>query len=153
MNFKLNRRTACLVSGVLAIICLPAGCIEIQALLQGVVLPPSLGSSDGGSPDTGPGVSDPTSDVPSVFLSVSNETPGLSETVFLTCTRSAGSRDGLTYSFQPNDGTLLIDRAAGTASFTTSEPDVGTEFAFTCTAMNDFGTSSPSNRISVIPVG
>jgi hypothetical protein len=77
----------------------------------------------------------------------------MNETVTLTCSLDAGSPAGLTFDFQPNNLRLEEDRTAGTAEFTPSESDLGSELTATCTATNDFGTSNRSNSVTVIPTG
>jgi len=128
------------------------GCIEIQALLSGSFPTDSVPGGSNGD-DGFPGNGGTPQGAPAVTLRVSNPSPGLNETVFLTCTRVSGGTSGLSFSFQPETSRLSVNQSAGTASITVSEPDIGTEFIFTCTAVNDFGTSGPSNRVSVIPTG
>ena len=83
-------------------------------------------------------------------LEVSNPTPQVNEEVILTCLVVNGDSGGVTYAFQPANGRLFVDNAAGRATFIVEAADVGVAFTFTCTATNEAGTSQPSNQLLII---
>ncbi len=133
----------------LVLVALPAGCIELQAALQGALPgpagtgPPVTNGDD--QPDDQPGES-----VPTVRLQVSNPSPQVDEEVTLTCSVVSGDSAGVTYAFQPANGRLFINHATGTATFIVEESDVEVAFTFTCTATSEAGTSQPSNQQVII---
>jgi hypothetical protein len=88
---------------------------------------------------------------PTVTLRASNQTPGLGEEVVLRCSIVSVDSSPATFAFQSSFGRLSVDEQAGTARFTVEESDLGTEITATCTATNDFGTSRPSNRVTILP--
>ena len=96
----------------------------------------------------------PDVDLPVASLAVSNSTPGLGESVVLTCTRDGGRVAGTTFDFQgggPVGGRLVVNSAAGTASFVVEESDLGVGLVFTCTATNENGTGVASREVLVFP--
>ena len=138
---------------VLGLLCtllaLTSGCIDLQLALQEVLHGPF-----GGRPPTTNGDDEPDDqaqgDIPVVRLDLSNSSPQVNEEVRLTCSVVGGDAGGVVFDFQPANGRLFINRASGTASFIVEETDVGVEFAFTCTATNETGTSGPSNQRVII---
>lgn len=96
----------------------------------------------------------PAVDLPVAELSVPNPTPGLDETVDLRCSRAGGAVTGTTFDFQgggPVGGRLVVNSAAGTASFVVEESDLGVGLVFTCTATNENGTGVASREVLVFP--
>ncbi len=92
----------------------------------------------------------PPGDIPVVRLDLSNPSPQVNEEVRLTCSVVGGDAGGVLFDFQPANDRLFINRASGTASFIVEETDIGVEFAVTCTATNETGTSRPSNQQVII---
>lgn len=110
--------------------------------------------------DTMPGTGDAMttndgedSNPPAVRLTVSNPSPLVNEEVLLSCVVTSGNSASVSFSFQSNAGRLSVNSTTGRAGFIVSESDFGTEFIFTCIATSAAGTSRPSNRLVVIPVG
>ncbi len=92
--------------------------------------------------------------LPVASLAVSNSTPGLGESVVLTCTRDGGRVAGTTFDFQgggPVGGRLAVNSVAGTASFAVDESDLGVGLVFTCTATDENGTGVPSREVLIFP--
>jgi hypothetical protein len=85
-----------------------------------------------------------------VTLLVSNPAPRPNEQVNLTCSLVDGGGANVTFNFQPEDGRLVVDPDAGTASFIVQESDVGSALTYTCTASDENGTSEPSNSQIII---
>lgn len=138
---------ACWITLLTASLILTSGCVEIP--------PFPAGSNDGVLPDDGedgdlPGEGD-ASDIPVAILSVLNPTPQLNEEVSLRCSIAGEDPGDTTFDFQPDNGRLLLNNRAGTASFIVEEADIGSEFVFTCTATNSNGTSRPSAEQVIIP--
>lgn len=127
-----------------------SGCIELAGALQ-VAIP----GSDGGGATSTEGVGSTGGDGNSssliVMLSVSNSSPLVGEEVELTCSLVAGSTTDLTFDFQPADPRLVLNNRTGVATLIIEQPDVGSEFAFTCTATNLAGPSPPSAEVVIIP--
>jgi len=125
--------------GFFVVSAVSTGLIGACGLVQGT----GDGSSGNGS-DTGNGV-------PVVVLSVSNPTPQVNEEVTLTCSIVTGTPNGVTFDFQPEGGSLIVNHSTGLALFIVSESDAGTALTYTCTATNTNGTSRPSGQVIIIP--
>ena len=122
------------------------GCVELGPVNGG-----RPGSGNGLSPPDDNGAEPPDDEVNlSVTLRVSNPTPRANEQVTLTCMLTDGRAENVTFNFQPADGRLVVDPAAGTASFIVQESDVGVALIYTCTASDQNGTSEPSNSQTII---
>lgn len=133
---------------------LTGGCVEIAFLLgQGGARGSGAGIRPGDDDVLPPG--NGTAEVPVVTLTASNTSPQVgeevTEEVLLSCLVQGGQHFATSFAFQPDDGRLIVDGQAGTASFIPSAADVGQGFSFTCTAKNDAGTSEPSEQVIVIP--
>lgn len=130
------------------------GCLEIRDALEGSLTEAfGLPAGPGGLEPTGDSAADSDDSigsVPQVRLSVSNPTPQLNEAVGLTCSVVGGSSEAVTFDFQPA-GRLIVNRAAGTATFIVLETDLGVAATFTCTGTNAEGTSPPSDSLVFIP--
>lgn len=141
-------RTALLALAALALALPPAGCIELQYYLGGIV-PGGDGpgiTNDNGEPSDNDNV---TTDL-RVNLAASNLAPTVNEELQLTCTVIEGDPLGVTYAFLPELGRLVVDGNAGTASLVITEADIGVSYEFTCTATDEDGTSPPSNSVIVV---
>ncbi len=127
-------------AGLTALLGLIAGCGEV-------------GPGNGGGPGPTDGLPPPGGDgtTLNVTLNVSNPTPQSNEQVTLTCALTNGGDGNVTFDFQPADGRLIVDHAAGTAGFIVQESDVGVAMTFTCTASDSSGTSAPSDPQIIIP--
>lgn len=121
------------------VLALAISLIGACALVEGI----GDGSSGDGS-DTG-------DDVPVVALSVSNPTPQVNEEVTLTCSVVTGTSIGMTFDFQPEGGSLIVNHSTGLALFIVSEYDAGTALTYTCTGTNTNGTSRPSGEVAIFP--
>jgi len=104
-----------------------------------------------GTPPDGNGV-DPGDDVAhlAVTLLVSNPTPRPNESVRLTCSLVNVGGASVSFNFQPQDGRLIVDPVAGTASFIVQESDVGAALTYTCTASDENRVGEPSNSQTII---
>ena len=122
-----------------AVSAVATGLIGACALVEGI--------GDGSSGDGG----DTGDDVPVVALSVSNPTPQVNEEVSLTCSVVTGTSIGVTFDFQPEDGSLIVNHSTGLALFIVSEYDAGTALTYTCTGTNTNGTSRPSGEVVIFP--
>ena len=129
-----------------------SGCVEIQALLSGVVMAGDGVSllPNGGGTDQGGGS---LNALPEVTLTVSNPNPAANEEVFLICRTVDPAQVVSSFAFQPAAELIGVNAFQGTATFLPSAADAGTEFQFTCRGTNDFGTGGPSPSQLVIPVG
>lgn len=123
----------------LTVSAMSTGLIGACALFEGT----GDGSSGNGN-DTG-------DEVPVVMLSVSNQTPQVNEEVTLTCSVVTGTSIGVTFDFQPEDGSLIVNHSTGRALFIVSDYDAGTALAYTCTGTNANGTSRPSAEVVIFP--
>jgi len=102
-------------------------------------------SSDGNGVDPGDGGT-----ALAVTLRVSNRSPRPNQQVTLTCSLVNGDRANVIFSFQPEDGRLVVDSVAGTARFIVQESDVSLALTFTCTASDESGEGEPSNSQTII---
>jgi hypothetical protein len=128
-----------------------AACLAaLLKLLTGC--PGTVGPGTGGGPGPTDGLPPPGDGTTlRVTLSVSNPTPQPNEQVTLTCALTDVGSGNVTFDFQPADGRLIVDHAAGTADFIVQESDVGLAMTFTCTASDGGGTSPPSSPRTIIP--
>jgi hypothetical protein len=126
---------------------------SLTALLGLIAGCGEVGPGNGGGPDPTGGLPPPGGDgtTLNVTLSVSNPTPQPNEQVTLTCALTNVGDGNVTFDFQPADGRLIVDHAAGSAGFIVQESDVGVAMIFTCTANDSSGTSAPSDPQTIIP--
>ncbi len=105
----------------------------------------------GGLPNTGSTGGGDEVTVPVVDLTTRNPTPGLSESVDLTCRVTSGSTDGIAFEFSPADGRLSVNRQLGTATFIVTEADLGVLISYTCRASNAQGEGPASRAVIISP--
>ena len=135
---------------MLWVLILASGCIELQAILSGILPHTDATPGDGGQDE--PPDSDATDgDDFAVGLSASNPTPQVNEEVFLTCGVTRGDADGVVFDFQPANSRLAVDGRGSVASFIIQETDVGQSFTFTCSGRNGLGETATSFPQTISP--
>lgn len=115
----------------------------------GVIVPPDGNSNgnDNGGNDNGGHL------VPEVRLTVSNPTPAPNEQLELRCAVTNDADGPVTFEFQPRLGRLVVDEAAGRATFIVDAADVNVAISFTCRGENPAGPGPFSDPVIVTATG